>query len=129
MSVERTKRIVEAYFEYIHPDWPTLIFATSVEHAQTVAALLNHRGIRSRAVSGNTETTVRRGVVEEFRLGEIKAFVNYGVFCEGFDAPSRCFPCYFLAHKIRQAASKMTQMTLTPLGYFTHYQTNSDISH
>ena len=87
MSVERTKRIVEAYFEYIHPDWPTLIFATSVEHAQTVAALLNHRGIRSRAVSGNTETTVRRGVVEEFRLGEIKALVNYGVFCEGFDAP------------------------------------------
>ena len=38
----------------------------------------------------------------------------------------RCFPCYFLVHKIRQAASKMT---LTPLGYFAHYQTNSDISH
>ena len=28
----------------------------------------------------------RRRVVEEFRNGEIKALVNYGVFREGFDA-------------------------------------------
>ena len=76
MSTERTKRIVEAYFEHIDPEWSTLIFATSVKHAQTVAALFHRRGIRSRAVSGNTETAVRRRVVEEFRSGEIKALVN-----------------------------------------------------
>ena len=86
-SAERTQRIVEAYEEHIEPDWPTLIFATSVEHAQTVAALLNRKGIRSRAVSGQTETAIRRRVVEEFRREEIKALVNYGVFREGFDAP------------------------------------------
>ena len=81
------KRIMEAYQTHIDPDWPTLIFATSVEHAQTVAALLNRADIRSRAVSGETETTTRRRVVEEFRRGQIKALVNYGVFREGFDAP------------------------------------------
>ena len=86
-SAERTKRIVEAYETYIEPDWPTLIFATSVEHTQTVAALLNRRGIQSRSVSGATETATRRRVVEEFRRGEIKALVNHGVFREGFDAP------------------------------------------
>ncbi len=86
-SVERTKRIVEAYEKHVHPDWPTLIFATSVEHAQTVAALLNRKKIRSRAVSANTEAATRRRVVEEFRRGEIRALVNYGVFREGFDAP------------------------------------------
>ena len=86
-SSQRTKRIIEAYRTHIDPDWPTLIFATSVEHAQTVAALLNRRGIRSRAVSGTTESATRRGVVEEFRRGGIKALVNYGVFSEGFDAP------------------------------------------
>ena len=86
-SAERTKRIVEAYAKHVAPDWPTLIFATSVEHAQTVAALLNQRGVRSRAVSGETETVTRRRVVEEFRRGEIRALVNYGVFREGFDAP------------------------------------------
>ena len=38
-------------------------------------------------MSGETETGTRRRVVEEFRRGEIKALVNYGVFQEGFDAP------------------------------------------
>ena len=84
---ERTKRIIKAYQTHIEQDWPTLIFATSVEHAQTVAALLNRKGITSRAVSGKTETATRRRVVEEFRNGDIKALVNYGVFREGFDAP------------------------------------------
>lgn len=86
-SAERTKRIVEAYEKHVEPGWPTLIFATSVEHAQTVAALLNRRGIRSRPVSGETGTATRRRVVKEFRHGEIQALVNYGVFREGFDAP------------------------------------------
>ena len=86
-DAERTKRIIQSYEAHVKPDWPALIFATSVEHAQTVAALLNRRGIKSRAVSGNTETATRRRVVEEFRNGDIKALVNYGVFREGFDAP------------------------------------------
>ena len=83
----RTERIIDAYERHVKPDWPTLIFATSVEHAQTVAALLNIRGVRSRAVSASTEPATRRSVVEDFRQGEIKALVNYGVFREGFDAP------------------------------------------
>ena len=86
-SAERTRRIIEAYRTHIDPDWPVLIFATSVEHAQTVAALLNRIGIRSRAISGETESATRRRVVEEFRRGTTKALVNYGVFREGFDAP------------------------------------------
>ena len=86
-DAKRTRRIVEAYEEHIGSNWPTLIFATSVEHSQTVAALLNRRGIPSRAVSGKTEPATRRRIVGEFRRGEIKALVNYGVFREGFDAP------------------------------------------
>ena len=86
-SVERTRRIVEAYEAHVDPDWPALVFATSVEHAKTLAALLTSKGIRSRAVSGETETAARRRMVEEFRCGEIRALVNYGVFREGFDAP------------------------------------------
>ena len=87
MDSTRTGRIIKAYETHVKPDWPTLIFATSVEHAQTVAALLNIRGVRSRAVSATTEPTTRRRVVEAFRRGEIRALVNYGVFREGFDAP------------------------------------------
>ena len=86
-DVTRTRRIIQAYHENVDPDWPTLVFATSVEHSQTVAALLTRIGIKARAVSADTETSVRRRVVEEFRAGEIKALVNYGIFREGFDAP------------------------------------------
>ena len=86
----RTQRIVDAYLDYIHrvdPDWPTLIFATSVDHSRVVAALLSSRGIKARSVSGKTDAATRRRVVEEFRAGDVKALVNYGVFREGFDAP------------------------------------------
>ena len=89
-NTSRTLGIVEAYEHHVarkNPDWPTLIFATSVEHAQTVAALLNTKGIKARSVSGNTDYTVRRRVVDDFRAGKINVLVNYGVFREGFDAP------------------------------------------
>ena len=84
---DRTERILDAYQEHVDGDWATLIFATSVEHAQTLSALLNSRGVKARAVSGSTDRTTRRRVVEEFRNGDIKVLVNYGVFREGFDAP------------------------------------------
>ena len=86
-DTNRTRRIIDAYREQIGPESPTLIFATSVEHSRTVAALLSSIGIRARAVSATTDTSVRRRIVEEFRAGEIKALVNYGIFREGFDAP------------------------------------------
>ena len=86
-STDRTKRIIEAYQKLVDPAWPTLFFATSVEHAQTVAALLTSMGVKSRAVSATTDASSRRSIVEQFRSGEIKALVNYGIFREGFDAP------------------------------------------
>ena len=53
-DAERTKRIINAYQEHVDGTWPTLIFATSVEHSQTIAALLTSMGVRARAVSGST---------------------------------------------------------------------------
>ena len=89
-DTDRTLGIVDAYEIHVaneNPDWPTLIFATSVEHAQTVAGLLNTKGVKARAVSGSTDRAVRRSVVDDFRKGKITVLVNYGVFREGFDAP------------------------------------------
>ena len=92
-DAERTKRVVEAAHKASvrpgSPNRPTLVFATSVEHAKTVAALLNLSlgDVTARAVSGDTERPVRRDIVEQFRRGRIDILVNYGVFREGFDAP------------------------------------------
>ena len=91
-DVDRTKRIVHAYETFVGDvsrRWPALVFATSVEHAFTVAALLNSRGVRSRAVSGATESSVRRRIVEKYRAGEIRVLVNYGVSAKDSTHPRR----------------------------------------
>ena len=90
VDASRTRGIVEAYkaeIRRVGQDSPTLIFATSVSHAETVAALLALDGVAARAVNGRTNAGVRRDVVDRFRRGDVKVLVNYGVFREGFDAP------------------------------------------
>ena len=59
----------------------------SVGHAETIAATLQLEDVEARAVSGKMDLATRRSVVEQFRAGEVKVLVNYGVFREGFDAP------------------------------------------
>ena len=89
-NTARTRRIIEAYETNIRdfdPECPTLIFATSVDHANTLAAMLHLRGVPARAISGDTDLHVRCNAVGEFRSGRLKVLVNYAVFPEGFDAP------------------------------------------
>ncbi len=69
-------------------DWPVLLFATSVEHAQTLAALLSIEGISAATISATTEPGARRYYVESFRRGKLRVLTNYGVLTAGFDAPS-----------------------------------------
>ncbi|MFD3623669.1 DEAD/DEAH box helicase [Streptomyces sp. NPDC058698] len=83
----RSRRIVESVAELPH-DWPTLLFATSVDHAKYLAALLNDRGIPSAAVDSTTSTQDRRTRIERFRDGRIRVLTNYGVLTQGFDAPA-----------------------------------------
>ena len=85
---ERTGRIIAAYNTHIRGrNWPTLMFATSVDHAKTLAALLDMSGVKARSVDSATDTSIRTKVVEDFRNQRLDVLVNYGVFVEGFDAP------------------------------------------
>ncbi|MFI7006845.1 DEAD/DEAH box helicase [Streptomyces sp. NPDC050145] len=83
----RSRRIVDAVAA-LPGDWPTLLFATSVDHAKYLAAMLNDRGIRSAAVDSTTSTQDRRTRIENFRDGRIRVLTNYGVLTQGFDAPA-----------------------------------------
>ncbi|MET8334068.1 DEAD/DEAH box helicase [Streptosporangium canum] len=69
-------------------DWQILLFATSVSHAQAMAALLVRRGVKAAAVSGSTDDGVRRHTIEQFRQRKIRVLTNYGVLSQGFDAPA-----------------------------------------
>ncbi|MGV9646675.1 DEAD/DEAH box helicase [Streptomyces sp. NPDC003554] len=83
----RSRRIVDSVAEL--PDgWPTLLFATSVDHAKYLAAMLNDRGVPSAAVDSTTSAQDRRTRIENFRSGRIRVLTNYGVLTQGFDAPA-----------------------------------------
>ncbi|MGW5325040.1 DEAD/DEAH box helicase [Streptomyces sp. NPDC004014] len=83
----RSRRIVDSVAE-LPNDWPTLLFATSVDHAKYLAAMLNDRGVPSAAVDSTTSTQDRRNRIESFRNGRIRVLTNYGVLTQGFDAPA-----------------------------------------
>ena len=69
-------------------EWPILLFATSVDHASTMAAMLNSEGISAAAISAETHPGARRYYVEKFRHGGIRVLTNFGVLTAGFDAPA-----------------------------------------
>ena len=83
----RSRRIVDEVVA-LPEDWPTLLFATSVDHAKYLAAMLNDRGVPAAAVDSTTSAQDRRRRIEDFRSGRIRVLTNYGVLTQGFDAPA-----------------------------------------
>lgn len=69
-------------------DWPILLFAASVEHAQTMAALLSLQGHKASPISADTEPGPRRAAIDAFKEGKLQILTNYGVLTQGFDAPA-----------------------------------------
>jgi superfamily II DNA or RNA helicase len=86
-DVSRNEMLLES-IRSLNPQWPVLLFAVSVDHAQTMAALLSLNGISAAAISGQTEVGARRHYIEEFRRGRLRVLTNFNVLTAGFDAPS-----------------------------------------
>jgi len=89
-NAERNKAIINEIekLKSKSKDWSILLFATSVQHAETLSALLNYYEIPAYAIHSRTSSRTRRHYIEAFRNGEIQVLTNYGVLTEGFDAPS-----------------------------------------
>lgn len=83
---DRNGEILSAVLQ-LEPDTSALLFATSVENAKVLAALLTYHGVEARAVAGTTDWHARRRYIEEFKAKEIRVLTNYNVFTEGFDVP------------------------------------------
>ncbi|WP_034518486.1 DEAD/DEAH box helicase [Actinomadura rifamycini] len=83
----RNRILIDKILE-LPDDWPILLFATSVNHAQTMAALLIRKGVSAAAVSSGTDIGQRRHAIEQFRQGGIRVLANYNVLSQGFDAPA-----------------------------------------
>jgi superfamily II DNA or RNA helicase len=70
------------------PDWPVLLFATSVAHAKLMMAKLNGKGIVTRTIDAAMPMAERRKIIEDYRAKRIRVITNYGVLAQGFDAPA-----------------------------------------
>ena len=85
-DVDRNRTLLESILS-LDDDWPVLVFAVSVEHAQTMAALLTREGVPAAAISGDMDRGLRRHYIDQFRTGELRVLTNYAVLTAGFDAP------------------------------------------
>jgi len=86
-DIERNRMLLKE-IEALPDDNKILLFATSVNHAKLMAALLNDRGIKAASIDSATPDAERRNLIEDFRLGKIRVLTNYGVLAQGFDAPA-----------------------------------------
>lgn len=65
-----------------------IVFACSVEHARMIADLCRIRGIMARSIDGQTAEQDRRLWLKQFKRGDFRTLINYGVLTTGFDAPN-----------------------------------------
>ncbi|GFG91438.1 DEAD/DEAH box helicase [Mycobacterium bourgelatii] len=83
---DRTRTIVDSIMG--KPEqWQIVVFAASVENAQTLATLLTLQGRPAASIDQDTSPEDRRAAIERFKSGELKVLTNYAVLSQGFDAP------------------------------------------
>jgi superfamily II DNA or RNA helicase len=83
----RNRTLLDSISE-LDDDWPVLLFAASVDHAKTLAALLSMRDIKAASIDADTKPSVRRYYIDQFRRRKLRVLTNYGVLTQGFDAPA-----------------------------------------
>jgi superfamily II DNA or RNA helicase len=65
-----------------------LVFACSVEHAETMAEALSRRGQRAAALHGRSSHAYRQSVLRRFRERALTVLVSCDLLTTGFDAPN-----------------------------------------
>ena len=65
-----------------------LIFASSVENSDHIAAMLNERGINAASVHSKKLDSDNDDLIQEFKAGKFQALVNNNKLTTGFDHPA-----------------------------------------
>ena len=86
MIPDRNNLIVSTYLEYVNGK-STVIFCTSVNHANTIASMLQERGIRAESVSGGTKPQVRKQILKDYASKKIQVLCACDLLNEGWDSP------------------------------------------
>lgn len=68
-------------------DRKTIVFCSTIAHAEDVAAAFSREGVAAAVVTGETPDGERRRTIQRFKAGQIQIICNVAVFTEGFDEP------------------------------------------
>ena len=91
LSIERNVTIIREIERLVESDHHRiLLFASSVRHAEIIAASLAAIGFDARVVTGTTPLLARRRIIRDFRSASETPMIlcNFGVLTTGFDAPN-----------------------------------------
>ena len=65
----------------------TVIFCSTIVHAQDVCDEFRRKNIRTEIVTGDTPSEQRKQILHDLEHGDVQVVVNVAVLTEGFDAP------------------------------------------
>ena len=80
------KRVVEEWKDKAG-DRKTIVFCSTIIHAQNVCEEFVEQGIVARVVTGDTPKVIRQEILNDLATGDVQVVVNVAVLTEGFDAP------------------------------------------
>jgi len=82
----RDQLIIDTYTEFVK-NKSTVVFCTSVKHAENVAGLFVENGIEARSVSGSTPKYERKRILDDYEQGRIPVLCACDLLNEGWDSP------------------------------------------
>ena len=93
---------------------PTVVFCSTVAHAENVAAAFNGAGVSAAVIHGDLDAGTRRRILAAYASGEIRVIVNVAVLTEGWDHPPTS--CVVL---LRPSSYKSTMIQMVGRGLRT----------
>lgn len=82
----RNQLIIDTWLEYVK-NKPTVVFCTSVTHADDVASAFQLKGVSAKSISGSTNTKERKRILREYEDGLISVLCACDLLNEGWDSP------------------------------------------
>ena len=80
------QRVVNEWLDKAH-DRKTVVFCSTVAHAEDLCEEFVEEGVNAKIVTGNTDKAERREILEDLSSGDTQVVVNVSVLTEGFDSP------------------------------------------
>ena len=93
---------------------PTVVFCSTVAHAENVTAAFNAAGISAAVIHGDLDAGTRPRILAAYASGEIRVIVNVAVLTEGWDHPPTS--CVVL---LRPSSYKSTMIQMVGRGLRT----------